>query len=90
MNRRHVLKRLAGSSVGLACAAPIASNLTGPTLAKTQSIIGDGTAAMKEEVERLAKKVDQLDTRSKLMFKVVVIGLGLDLAADFLPISFNE
>ena len=90
MNRRHVLKRLAGSSVGLACAAPIASNLIEPTLAKTQSIIGEGTAAMKEEVERLAKKVDQLDTRSKLMFKVVVIGLGLDLAADFLPTSFNE
>ena len=76
--------------MGLACAAPIASNLTGPTLAKTQSIIGEGTAAMKEEVERLAKKVEQLDARSKLMLKVLVVGLGLDLVAEFLPISFHE
>ena len=45
---------------------------------------------MKDEVERLAKNVDQLDKRSKLMLKVLVIGLGLDLAADFLPVSIHE
>jgi ubiquinone biosynthesis protein UbiJ len=90
MNRRHVLKRLAGSSAALACAAPLASNLAGPALTETQSMISEGAAAMKDEVERLAKKVDQLDKRSKLMLKVLVIGLGLDLAADFLPISIHE
>ena len=90
MNRRHVLKRLAGSSAALVCAAPLASNLAGPTLTETQSIISEAAAAMKDEVERLAKKVDQLDKRSKLMLKVLVIGLGLDLAADFLPISIHE
>ena len=39
-------------------------------------MISEGAAAMKDEVERLAKKVDQLDKRSKLMLKVLVIGLG--------------
>ena len=53
-------------------------------------MISEGAAAMKDEVERLAKKVDQLDKRSKLMLKVLVIGLGLDLAADFLPISIHD
>jgi hypothetical protein len=53
-------------------------------------MINEGAAAMKDEVERLAKKVDQLDKRSKLMLKILVIGLGLDLAADFLPISIHE
>lgn len=90
MNRRHILKRLAGSGAALACVAPLASNLTGPTLTETQSIISEGSAAMKEEVERLAKKVEQLDARSKLMLKVLVVGLGLDLVAEFLPISFHE
>ena len=90
MNRRHVLKRLAGSGTALACVAPLASNLAGPTLTETQSIISEGSAAMKEEVERLAKKVEQLDARSKLMLKVLVVGLGLDLVAEFLPISFLE
>ena len=45
---------------------------------------------MKEEVERFAKKVEQLDARSKLMLKVLVVGLGLGLVAEFLPISFHE
>ena len=90
MNRRHVLKRLAGSSAALACASPLASSLAGPALTETQSMISEGAAAMKDEVERLAKKVDQLDKRSKLMLKVLVIGLGLDLAADLLPISIHE
>ena len=90
MNRRHVLKRLAGSSAALACAAPLAQSLAGSALTETQSMISEGAAAMKAEVERLAKKVDQLDKRSKLMLKVLVIGLGLDLAADFLPISIHE
>ena len=90
MNRRHVLKRLAGSSAALACAAPLAQSLAGPALTETQSMISEGAAAMKGEVERLAKKVDQLDKRSTLMLKVLVIGLGLDLAADFLPISIHE
>ena len=90
MNRRHVLKGLAGSSAALACAAPRASSLAGPALTETQSMISEGAAAMKDEVERLAKKVDQLDKRSKLMLKVLVIGLGLDFAADFLPISIHE
>ena len=91
MNRRHILKRLAGSGAALACVAPLASNLTGATLTETQSIISEGSAAMKEEVERLAKKkVEQLDARSKLMLKVIVVGLGLDLVAEFLPISFHE
>ena len=90
MNRRHVLKRLAGSGVVLACVAPVASNGTGHTLIETQSIISEGSAAMNEEVGRLAKKVEQLDARSKLMLKVIVVGLGLDLVAEFLPISFHE
>ena len=70
--------------------APLASSLAGPALTETQSMISEGAAAMKDEVERLAKKVDQLDKRSKLMLKVLVIGLGLDLAADFLPVSIHE
>ena len=42
-----------------------------------QSMISEGSAAMKDEVERLCEKVEQLDARSKLMLKVIVIGLGL-------------
>ena len=45
---------------------------------------------MKEEVERIAKKVEQLDARSKLMLKVLGVGLGFDLVVEFLPISFHE
>jgi hypothetical protein len=45
---------------------------------------------LEQELKQKEEEVDQLDKRSKLMLKVLVIGLGLDLAADFLPISIHE
>ena len=70
LERRSFLKLLGTSSAGISLAGMIA---------RSREKITDGSDNAKEEIERLKKAYEELDGRSKLVLRLILMISGLDV-----------
>ena len=70
LERRSFLKLLGVSSAGISAASMIAAS---------KDKITSGTDNAKEEIERLQKAYKELDGRSKLILRLILMISGLDV-----------
>ena len=70
LERRSFLKLLGVSSAGISAASMIAAS---------KDKITSGTDNAKEEIERLQKAYEELDGRSKLILRLILMISGLDV-----------
>ena len=70
LERRRFLKFLGLSSAGITTAAAIAAS---------REKISDGSELAKEEIEKLKQAYEDLDTRSKLILRLILAVSGLDI-----------
>ncbi|HIG67137.1 MAG TPA: hypothetical protein EYQ44_04840 [Porticoccaceae bacterium] len=70
VERRQFLKKLGLGAAGVSAVAVMAGGL---------SQAKQGGAVAKEEIDKLARKYDKLDRRSKLMMRGMFVLLGIDV-----------
>jgi len=70
LERRRFLKFIGLSSAGITTAAAIAAS---------REKISDGSELAKEEIEKLKQAYENLDTRSKLILRLILAVSGLDI-----------
>jgi hypothetical protein len=74
-NRRHFLKLLGISSAGVALAGAVT---------ESKAVIDEGGDQAKEEIAKLKKAYEELDTRSKFILRLVLALSGVDILTSFL------
>ena len=70
LERRRFLKFLGLSSAGITTAAAIAVS---------REKVSDGSELAKAEIEKLKKSYEELDRRSKLILRLILVVSGLDI-----------
>jgi hypothetical protein len=70
LERRRFLKFLGLSSAGITTATAIAAS---------RDKINDGSELAKAEIEKLKKSYEELDNRSKLILRLILVASGLDI-----------
>ncbi len=74
-SRRHFLKIFGVSSAGVALAGAVT---------ESKAVIDEGGDQAKEEIAKLKKAYEALDTRSKLILRLVLALSGVDILTNLL------